>query len=99
MNDRGVTVKFVLIGVLAVLAVTTAHAGKSLMDVEAEVSPDNVARGNAALTDCVFRNVSHFDSVETFMTVDVRFADGTKVVLADSEPLGVMAPGDGFLFR
>ena len=99
MNDRGDWRKVLLIGVLALLAASTTHAGKGFMEVEAEVNPDNVARGNAALTDCEFRNVSHFDSVETFMTVDVRFADGTKVVLADSEPLGVMSPGDGFLFR
>jgi hypothetical protein len=88
-----------MIGLLAALAVSAAHARRGLLDVEAEASPDNVPRGNAVQVDCVFKNTSHFDTVETFMTVDVRFSDGTKVMIADGEPLGAMAPGDSFLFR
>jgi hypothetical protein len=99
MNDRAVWRKILLIGLLAALAVGTAHARRGLLEVEAEASPDNVPRGNGVQTDCVFKNTSHFDAVETFMTVDVRFSDGTKVVIAEGEPLGVMGPGDGFLFR
>jgi hypothetical protein len=99
MKNRSVPGKIARIGLLVALAASTAHAGKGFLEVEAEATPDNVPRGNAAQTDCVFRNVSHFDTVEAFMTVDVRFSDGTKVTLADSELLGVMAPGDGFLFR
>jgi hypothetical protein len=99
MNVPAVSRKVLLIGVLAVLTVGTAQAQRGFLEIEAEASPGSVPRGNAVQTDCVFKNTSHFDAVETFMTVDVRFSDGTKVVIADAEPLGVMAPGDGFIFR
>ena len=86
-------------GVLVLIATGVAtHAAANLMRVQAHASDAFAVRGSAAFGECLFANASHVNTVESTLTVSVRFADGSEVVTLPSETQ-VFGPQEAFIFR
>jgi hypothetical protein len=92
-------IRAALISVFVLIATGVAtHAAANLMRIRAHANDAFAVRGGAAFGECLFANTSFVNTVESTLTVSVRFADGSEVVTLASETQ-VFGPQEAFIFR